>query len=34
VLGRPVAQPQKLTRAPVSSFTWVDRFEGPALTDS
>jgi nitroreductase len=34
VLGRPVTQPKKLTRAPVSSFTWVDRFEGPALTDS
>jgi nitroreductase len=34
VLGRPETQPKKLTRAPVSSFTWVDRFEGPALTDS
>ena len=28
VLGRPVTQPRRLTRAPVSSFTWVDRYEG------
>jgi nitroreductase len=34
VLGRPVTQPNRLTRAPVSSFAWVDRFEGAALTDS
>ncbi len=28
VLGRPVAQPSRLTRAPVGSFAWVDRFAG------
>jgi nitroreductase len=33
-LGRPVTQPHKLTRAPVNSFTWVDRYEGPPLADS
>jgi nitroreductase len=31
VLGRPVAAPRKLTRAPVSSFAWVDRYGGPPL---
>ncbi len=31
VLGRPVKQPTKLTRTPVGSFTWVDRYEGPAF---
>jgi nitroreductase len=28
VLGRPVHAPRRLRRAPVSSFAWVDRFEG------
>jgi nitroreductase len=28
VLGRPVDPPRRLRRAPVASFTWVDRFEG------
>jgi nitroreductase len=28
VLGQPLAQPRKLARARVGSFTWVDRFEG------
>jgi nitroreductase len=28
VLGRPVRQPSRLTRAPVRAFTWVDRYEG------
>ena len=28
VLGRPVAVPRRLRRAPVGSFAWVDRFEG------
>jgi hypothetical protein len=27
-LGRPVTVPRRLTRAPVSSFAWVDRFGG------
>jgi len=31
VLGRPVHQPSRLKRAPVSSFTWVDRYGGPPL---
>ena len=31
VLGRPVHQPSKLRRAPVDSFTWVDRFGGAPL---
>jgi nitroreductase len=31
VLGRPVHQPGRLKRAPVSSFTWVDRYGGPPL---
>jgi hypothetical protein len=28
VLGRPVAPARHLTRAPVRSFAWVDRFGG------
>ncbi len=28
VLGRPVNQPSRLTRASVRSFSWVDRYEG------
>jgi nitroreductase len=28
VLGRPVVAPRRLRRAPVSSFAWVDRFDG------
>ena len=31
VLGRPVHQPSRLKRAPVSSFTWVDRYGGSPL---
>ncbi|HUJ64162.1 MAG TPA: nitroreductase family protein, partial [Acidimicrobiales bacterium] len=31
VLGRPVHQPGRLKRAAVGEFTWVDRYEGPAL---
>jgi hypothetical protein len=31
VLGRPVAAPRTLTRAPVASFAWVDRFGGAPL---
>jgi nitroreductase len=31
VLGRPVEQPTRLRRAPVSSFAWVDRYEGAPL---
>ena len=34
VLGRPVTQPRRLTRAPVSSFAWIDRYEGTTLADS
>ena len=30
-LGRPVRQPRKLTRDPVSSFATFDRFDGPPL---
>ena len=30
-LGYPVAQPTRLRRAPVDSFTTVDRFDGPPL---
>ena len=30
-LGRPVRQPRKLTREPVSSFATFDRFDGPSL---
>lgn len=32
-LGRPVRQPRRLTRASVSSFTTIDSFDGPSLTD-
>ena len=32
-LGRPVAAPRRLRRAPVSSFAWIDRFDGTPLTD-
>jgi nitroreductase len=28
VLGRPVTTPRRLRRAPVGSFTWVDRYQG------
>jgi nitroreductase len=31
VLGHPVAAARRLKRAPVSSFAWVDRFEGAPL---
>lgn len=31
VLGRPVATPRQLRRAPVGSFAWVDRYEGEAF---
>ncbi len=31
VLGRPVSAPRRLRRAPVDSFTWVDRYQGPPL---
>ncbi|HWD54214.1 MAG TPA: nitroreductase family protein [Acidimicrobiales bacterium] len=31
VLGYPVAAARRLTRAPVSSFAWVDRYEGDPL---
>jgi hypothetical protein len=31
VLGRPVTAPRKLTRAPVGSFAWVDRYGGAPL---
>ncbi len=34
VLGRPVAAPRRLRRAPVSSFAWLDRYQGRPLTDS
>ena len=30
-LGRPVAVPRRLRRAPVRSFAWVDRYEGAPL---
>ncbi len=33
-LGRPVAAPRRLTRAPVTSFAWVDRYDGGPLTGS
>ena len=33
VLGHPVHQPHTLRRAPVSSFAWIDRFEGTPLED-
>ena len=32
VLGRPVHQPTRLTRAPVESFTTIDRVQGDAFT--
>jgi nitroreductase len=32
-LGRPTVQPKKLTRTPVGSFTWVDRYEGAAFCE-
>jgi nitroreductase len=31
VLGRPVATPRRLRRAPVDSFAWVDRYQGESL---
>jgi nitroreductase len=31
VLGRPLHQPTRLKRAPVGSFTWVDRYGGRSL---
>jgi len=31
VLGRPLATPRRLKRAPVGSFAWVDRYEGTPL---
>ena len=31
VLGHPVSQPRRLRRDPVSTFAWVDRYEGDAL---
>ncbi len=31
VLGRPLAQPTRLRRAPVDSFAWIDRYEGAPL---
>jgi nitroreductase len=34
VLGRPVTAPRKLTRAPVASFAWVDRYGGAPLGGS
>jgi nitroreductase len=34
VLGRPVATPRRLKRAPVSSFAWLDGYRGVPLTDS
>ena len=33
VLGHPVAAPRRLKRAPVSSFAWIDRYEGAPLGD-
>jgi nitroreductase len=32
VLGRPVAASRRLRRADVDSFTWIDRYGGPALS--
>jgi nitroreductase len=32
-LGHPVAAPRRLKRAPVSSFAWIDRYEGAPLGD-
>jgi nitroreductase len=34
VLGRPVTALRRLTRAPVDSFTWVDRYEGTLFRDA
>ena len=34
VLGRPVAAPRRLKRAPVNSFAWVDGYESRPLGDS
>jgi nitroreductase len=34
VLGRPVAAPRKLKRAPVEAFAWVDRYGGTPLGGS
>jgi nitroreductase len=34
VLGHPVAAPRRLKRAPVSSFAWIDRYEGDPLEGS
>jgi nitroreductase len=34
VLGRPVATPRRLTRAPVCSFAWLDGYQGEPLADS
>ena len=31
VLGRPVAAPRRLRRAPVGTFAWVDRYRGDAF---
>ncbi len=31
-LGRPVATPRRLTRAPVDTFACVDRYHGDPLT--
>jgi nitroreductase len=31
-LGHPVKQPTRLTRKPVSSFTTIDRFDGPTFS--
>ncbi len=33
VLGRPVSQPRRLRRSPVSEFAWFDRYEGAPLPD-
>ena len=33
VLGHPVAAARRLKRAPVSSFAWIDRYEGAPLGD-
>ena len=34
VLGYPVSAPRRLKRAPVSSFAWIDRYEGDAVGGS
>jgi nitroreductase len=33
VLGRPVRTPRRLRRGSVGSFTWVDRYQGPAFCE-